>query len=532
MEDITHEFGKMVNEIENIWSDALYKLQQEDEYSSSSIFLYAKTGMERLIRHTFNLNSSSIESIFTLETPQMLFDKGAEECKNALTNKLLKEGNLIDNQQLWSYFKDYKEKEFGKAHNLIFNAARKIDSSLLDKYMYFTLGVKSLLEIFNKKFPQEKFFDLKEETAKTKMRIKELNENINGMDRDLHGEKNLMNKLNSEINDINLEISKIKNDVDQMTFEIKGSIHKKMLPSLGEVEELLSSVNLRLGKTEEGTKSLIKKTDLIEKNLSETNQKYEEIVKNEKIMIGNLEKELDYNIDKLRNLANEFLKKNDEFLIVKKDLLKRMGNDTSRGLLDVMEYCLNNYSMEIATSTQRIPMIMSELKSKIESHTQYNTAIPQFWIRILQYVHDMSCEIQISDGEVRSIVDANWIVGIEEMLGSIDHIFTDKDALKAMRIVSDIEVPPIKEREIWVKYTEKDERTKKALYNAMKEFRNNPTYLKIAIPSILSSSILSVALHHRDIPEFIWFCSVAYDEMWNLYKNLFQEMIKRRIEKG
>jgi hypothetical protein len=389
------------------------------------------------------------------------------------------------------------------------------------------------LEIFNKKFPKEKFFDLKEETVKTKMRIRQLNENISGMDRDLHGDKNLMNKLNSEINEINLEIYKIKNDVDQMAFEIKGSIHKKMLPSLGEVEELLSGTNLRLGKVEEGSKILIRQTDIIEKNLLKINEKYEDIVKSEDVIISNLERELKNNVRRLENLAEEFLKKNEEFLIVKKDLLKKVDNNKSQGIIDVMEYCLNNYSIEIATSSRRIPAIISELKDKIESNTQYNTAIPQFWIGILQYVHDMSSEIQIIDGDMRSAVDAKWLVGIEEMLRSIDHIFTDKDALKAMRIVSDIEIPPFKEKkEIWEKYREKDEKTKKALYNNMKEFRNNPTYLKIAITSILSSSILSVALHHRDIPEFIWFCSVVYDEMWNIYKNLFQEMIKRRIEKG
>jgi len=530
MRDILQHYTNIIDEVEEHWSDTITKVQQEEEYNTSTIILYAQSGMERLVKQAFHITSSEIKKIFNTESSLNLFNRGAEYLKNDIANKFLKEGHSIPIEQIWLYYNDYKEKEFEKSHKYIFNSTPFEEFEPLAQYMYFFHGMKSFLTIFNEKFPQEKFFDLKGETTKTKMHITQLNQNINEMNESLHGKKNLINKFHSELDDVNLELSKVKNVVDQMTFEIKGNIHKKLLPSLGELEELLSNTNLRLGKMEEKTATIARHADTLEKNLIKNTEKLEHIAANEGAKIQNLEEKFNTHLKRIDTIAQQFLKKNKEFLIIKKDMLQKLDG-TSGGMIDVMEYGLHNYSLEIALSSQRIPKLIDELLQKIESTRQYNSIIPLFWINILIYIYEMSHNIKKINGEIISFVNIKWYTGIEEMLKGLNQIFTDKDALKAMRSVSDMKLPVFKEeKKVWERYTSADEKTKKALYNTMKEYRNNPTYLSIGIPSILSTTILNIAIHHRDIPEFIWFCSVAYDEMWNHYNTLFQEMVKRRME--
>lgn len=517
MVTIVDKLAQLTKDLEKVWTKAIKDIERRDEYSRSTVVRFAGVEMNRLIRRALDMDSIEFQRSFKSGSPESYFDLGAEHFKNQVSKTLFEKGLSLEVNKLWSIFQEKRKKDLRNAKDIVrIRGTEELES--INMYMYFSLGLKSILSICREKIQELPSFDFQKEADRAENKLKEIRENLDKMDDDLHKDRGLIYTYNSEIKDIQNKISKICEAEKQLAAEIKGEVDTKMLPELGELERLIRDSNARIRKTREALDEIRKRTEDVESAKDATEQ-----------LIKRLEEKYKENLERLYSLAERFLASDDEFLVIHKGIFKTLG-ENKEALIDCMEYGLDKYKIENANVSERIDSKVADIERKIRSTPLYNSAIPQFWIQVLKHPYGMSYEVTKENRTFKSPVDIEWQKGIEEIISSLNRLFEDKDALRAMRSVNDYEVPLFNDgQEIWDRYQRTDIETRKKLYEIMKSHSTNPTYLQIGIPKILSEAIVKTAVHHRDIAEFIWFCCVAYDEMWKRYGDLLDEMVKRRI---
>jgi archaellum component FlaC len=516
---IVSECDHFTKKLEKAWIKAVDDIQNEDEYNQSTAIQFTEIKMKRLIKRTFDISLNDLEKAFTENSPERAFELGATYFKTKISKALMNEGRYIEVEQLWDIFQEVKQKDMTSALEFL-EGTRNIKADSLNKYLYFALGVKSISHLYRNRFQEIPTIDLEEEGEKAKYRLKKINRDLNEMDENLNKDQGVIETCNSKIEDIQKRISKTEKEVTQMALEIKGEISKSMLPHLGNMEESLQDITTRIQKTEISIEKTKKQLEYLGK-YSNTST----------MLVKRLEEKYKKDMETVYNLAQRFLAGDSQFMVIQKEIFQSLGG-TQQALLDSLEYSLHIYTLENAAISERISLKITELERKIASAPQYNFTILHFWIRALKHIHTLSYKTIKVGSQFKTQVTIEWQKGIEEMLQGLDDIFNDKDALKAMRATVNYQVPTVSGQDVWNRYRRTDEETRKRLYEKMKGFKNDATFLRIAIPSILSTAILNTAVRHRDIPGFIWFCSVAYDEMLTHYHDLLNEMVKKRIEKG
>jgi uncharacterized protein YoxC len=514
------QYEHMAEEIRKTWIEALKDVQSAEEYNQSMVTRLAEVEMKRLIMRAFDINSHKLKEDLKSSEPGENFDTGAQYFKNRIADHYIKEGKSFEAEQLWRFFKEQRSDDLKKAYSTLEHVNNLENVRPLTKYMFFLFGLQSIINVYHQKFGEIPVINLQEEEAKVKYKLKKLQSGISQMDKNFNEDKGIMESFSQKIKNLLHRITKIEQDSDQLASEIRGEVDKVMLPRLGELEQSFQDVNKRMRTAEYSIKAL-------KRNLN----KLEEAAKANTEVIQRLEEMYNENIKKIYEISEKFKKNDDQYLVIQKEIFENLGGNKS-AILDSLEYSLSSYGIDEAILSKRISSQISNIEQKISSTSQYNTTIPHFWVTVLKYVCVDMYYVKKAHDTFESSVNINWQKGIEEVFNGVDQIFTDKDALRAMKSVSDYKVPLFNDgATIWDKYNSTSTETKKKLYEKMKSYGNSSTFLRIAIPSILSSAILKAA-RYKGISEFIWFCSVTYDDMWNRYGNLLNEMVKRRAKNG
>jgi archaellum component FlaC len=349
-----------------------------------------------------------------------------------------------------------------------------------------------------------------------KHRIREIEKDLNTMDEDLHGDRELITTFDSEINELKEGILTIKESTNQMVDEINNKVKKEMFPRVDELEGHTGDTEKRIDGIGKRAENVANASNIIEKEIEKLEEEYRKY------------------FQRLDRLVSKFWNSDEKFLIVHREIFRKFGKN-EEALLNSLEFGFENYNIEDANVSERMDLTIVEIEQKIKSAPQYNSVILQFWVEVLKYIYKMSYKKAKENGGYRGPVDIRWQRGIEEILNGLNRMFEDKDALIAMKIVNDYEVPLFHDvQKIWDQYQRTDHETKKRLYEKMRRDSVNPTYLKIGIPIVLSRAIMDIARkpwYHSDLAQFIWFCSVVYDETWKHYGDLLNEMV-RRIQGG
>lgn len=520
MNNIISLYEQTIKEIKKTWIEALKDIQSAEEYNQSMVTRWAEVEMNRLITHALDLNSHELKESLKPNSPGESFDAGAQFFKKRIADHYIKKGKSFHVEQLWRFFKEIRNENLKKAYNKLEHVNNLENVRSLTKYMFFSFGLQSIIDIYKQKFGEIPVLDLQEEEAKVKYKLKKLESGINQMDKNLDDNKGVIESFSQKIKDLLQKMTQIEKDSNQLASEIRGEVDKKILPKIGEIEQSLQDTNKRMRTAKYSIRALKKNVD-----------KMEESIKTNTEFIQRLEVLHKNNIKKLYGIAENFKKNDDQYLVIQKEIFENFGGNRA-AIMDSLEYSLSNYGIDEAILSKQISSKMYDINQKISSAAQYNTSIPHFWITVLKHVYNGMSHIKKVGETFESTVNISWQKGIQEVLDGIDQIFTDKDALKAMKSVSDYNVSFFDNgKAIWDKYIKTSNEKRKKMYENMKNYKKNATYLRIAIPSILSSAILRAA-RYKGMSEFIWFCSVTYDDMWNRYGDLLKEMVKRRTKNG
>jgi hypothetical protein len=511
MTTIVEESDQLTKDLEREWTKAVRDIEKNEEYTRSTVVRFAEVYMKRLIKRALDIGPVELERRFESGSPETFFDLGAEYFKKQVARAFFEEGRSVDIESIWQIYKEKKERNLTNAMDIVeFKGAD--DLGPLRRYMYFSLGLKSVLDIGRERIPELPSFDIQERVDSVKHRVREIEKGLNIMDEDLHGDRGLMDTFNLEIKDLQESIHEIRKDADDMADEMSKQIEKKMLPRVGELERQISDMNRRIDGIRKRAENVENAKSVTEKSIEILEEKYKR------------------DLQRLHNLAEKFLNSDDKFLVIYKEIFKNLGKN-EEALLGSLELSSKEYKIEDANVSERIDLAITEIEHKIKSTPNYNLVILRFWVEILNHIHRESLVMTERNGEFESSVDIKWQKGIEAMLNSLKEIFEDKNALMAMKIVNNYDVPLFNDgKEIWDRYRRTDHETRKGLYERMRSDSVNPAYLKIGIPVILSRAVMNIAKqpwYHSDLAQFIWFCSVVYDETWRHYGDLLNEMIRR-----
>jgi hypothetical protein len=508
---IVKKLDQMIKDLEREWAKAIKDIDKSEEYTRSTIVRFAEVHMKRLIRRALDIDPAEFEMNFESGSPETFFDLGAEHFKKQLIHAFLEEGRSVNVESIWQRFQEKRERGLMNAMDYVgFQGADELEP--LRRYMYFSSGLRSILDTSQEIISELPSFDIQERVDGMISRVRQMEKGLSTMDKDLHGDRDLLNRFNFEIKNMQERIHKIGKDANQMAAEINGKVDKEMLPRIGGLEKQIRDIEKKIDGIRKRAENVENAKDVAEK------------------LIENLEEKYNKDLQRLHKLAERFLNSDDKFLVVHKEIFRNLG-ENEEALLGSLELSTKNYKIEDANVSERIDLAIAEVEQKIKSASQYNSIILQFWIEVLKYTYRESLLITEKNGEFESPVDIRWQKGIEALLNSLDEIFEDKDALMAMKIVSNYDAPLFDDgREIWDRYRTTDHETRKRLYERMRSDSLSPAYLKIGIPVILSRAVMNIAKqpwYHRDLSEFIWFCSVVYDETWKRYGDLLDEMIRR-----
>ncbi|MBU7001796.1 MAG: hypothetical protein HXS51_13600 [Theionarchaea archaeon] len=521
MRDITIQIERLIGNIERAWGEAARNVRSQEEYNTSTVIQFANVEMKRFIVGTFNMGHEEFQNIFMSGSPRSQVDAGVHWFVMHTSEILTREGRHTDERMLSERLHAKSEGDIEDGIQQILRESHNFHLEPISPYMYFVLGLKSALSAYAGQVNGVRVTDFKEEGDAARRKMKEIHQDLKEMTQELAEDKGFIQSCTLKIDQVRKRLHRTQEETKEFSSGIRREIDERVLPRIGGLEGSLHSINARIEKAEHHVTETREALDRMEKRSRES-----------EIILTELEKKYKRDIERLSTLSKKFLEGEAEFLVLQKDMFRNMGGD-AQALMEGLEYSSSDYRLEDAEISKRISSKVSELSTRIDTTSRYNLAIPDFWLQVMRFVLKISYTARKSSDDSFSHVSTRWQAGIEDILDGLTEIFNDKDSLKAMRAVSDVTVPSFSNpQRIWNRYTTIAIESKKTLYEQMKQYKDDATYLRIAIPSILSSAIVRCAVRHRDIPEFIWFSCVAYDEMLSLYGDLLDTMVKERIEKG
>lgn len=521
MRDIAFQIERLIGNIERAWGEAARNVQSEEEYNKSTVIQFANIEMKRFILGAFDMSHEEFQNVFMSSSPRSQVDAGVHWFITYISEILMREGRHPEERMLSERLHEENEEDIEERIQQILRESHNFHLEPISPYMYFVLGLKSALSAYANHINEIRVTDFKEEGDAARRKMREIHQDLTEMTQELAEDKGFVQSCSSKIDQVRKRLHRTQEETKEFSSGIRREIDERVLPRIGGLEGSLHSINVKIEKAENRVTETREALDRMEKR-SRDNE----------IVLTELEGKYKRDIERLSILSKKFLEGKGEFLVLQKDMFRNLGGD-AQALIEGLEYGPSDYRFEDAEVSKRVSSKMSELSTKIDTTSRYNSVIPDFWLQVMRFVLEISYTTRKGGDDSAGQVSTRWQAGIEDILDGLNEVFNDKDSLKAMRAVSDLTAPSFSDpQRIWNRYKNMGIESKKTLYEQMKRYKDDATYLRIAIPSILSAAIVRCAVRHRDTPEFIWFCCVAYDEMLNLYGDLLDKMVKTRIEKG
>jgi hypothetical protein len=149
MIDLIKKSNELIMEIEELWTDVNKRIENVEEYNTKTIISFADVEMSRLIIRTFNIDINEFKNFFKSDSNVDFFEMGANFFINELLKNSEDENHLFIHDQLWELFNQQKENVLKKLINDI-KSQGKEEIESLNKYYYFTQGLKLILNIYNR----------------------------------------------------------------------------------------------------------------------------------------------------------------------------------------------------------------------------------------------------------------------------------------------------------------------------------------------------------------------------------------------